>query len=60
MSDRVKEIKTEWLNEEGISEAEYRARLWKVFRYLLQLSAPTGAVAGDEEEGPEPGEGEGR
>ena len=54
MSDNVKEIRIVWKREEIITEEEYRARLWKVFRFLLQLSVPED---NDEPDNGEPGVG---
>ena len=57
MSDqvRMKEIKTVWQGADDITEEEYRARLWRVFRFLLQLSVPEDNHEPDTREDQEPG-----
>ena len=58
MTDKVQEIKIVWKREEIVTEDEYRTRLWKVFRFLLQLSASENNPEPDSPDNPELGEGE--
>ena len=55
MSDKVKEMKTVWQGEMAITEEEYRARLGKVFRFLLQLSVAADGQESNAREDQEPG-----
>ena len=55
MTDNVKEIKIVWKREEIVTEEEYRTRLWRVFRFLLQLSVPEDNHEPDTREDQEPG-----
>ena len=55
MSDKVKEMKTVWQGEKVTTEEEYRARLWKVFRFLLQLSVAEDSHESDTRDDLEPG-----
>ncbi len=57
MSDQVsmKEIKTVWPGADDITEEEYRARQWRVFRFLLQLSVPEDNQEPDTRQDQEPG-----